>query len=77
MHKVHPVSGLILQKQLRIEGFEVDRWLPKWPMAFKEIAQWIQEVMIYVLRNMNNCYKQLRSVQLLLPLIAFTSTTVP
>ena len=42
--KVHPISGLILRNQLRIEGFEADRWLPKWPMAFKQIAQWIQEV---------------------------------
>ena len=42
--KFRPVSGLILLHQLRVEGFEVDRWLSQWPDAFKEIAKWIQEV---------------------------------
>ena len=39
-----PVSGLIHHQQLRVEGFFVLRWLSEWPKAFKEIAQWIQEV---------------------------------
>ena len=43
--KFRPVSGLILLHQLRVEGFEVDRWLYQWPDAFKEIAKWIQEVL--------------------------------
>lgn len=37
------VSSLILWKQLRVEGFIVSRWLPEWPVAFKEMAQWIKE----------------------------------
>jgi len=43
-HAARPVSGLILHHQLRVEGFIVIRWLSEWPKAFKEIAQWIQEV---------------------------------
>ncbi len=39
-----PVSGLILTKQLKVEGFIVTRWLPKWDVAFKQMAQWIAEV---------------------------------
>ena len=42
--KFHPVSSLILLHQLRVEGFEVDRWLSQWPDAFKELAKWIEEV---------------------------------
>ena len=42
--KFRPVSGLILLHQLKVEGFNVTRWLSKWPDAFKELAQWIQEV---------------------------------
>ena len=40
----HTVSGLILWKQLKVEGFLVPRWLGRWGEAFKELAQWIQEV---------------------------------
>ena len=40
-----PVSGLILFHQLRVEGFIVWRWnYDEWSAAFKEMAQWIQEV---------------------------------
>ena len=42
--KFRPVSGLILLHQLKVEGFNVTRWLSKWPDAFKELAKWIQEV---------------------------------
>ena len=42
--KFRPVSGLILLHQLRVEGFNVTRWLSKWPDAFKELAKWVQEV---------------------------------
>ena len=42
--KFRPVSGLILLQQLKVEGFNVTRWLSKWPDAFKELAKWIQEV---------------------------------
>ena len=49
-HTLHPigrpVSPLILQKQLKVEGFLVARWLKDWPAAFKEMSQWIQEVHI-------------------------------
>lgn len=38
------VSLPILMKQLTIQGFIVLRWLDQWPAAFKEMAQWIQEV---------------------------------
>ena len=39
-----PVTGLILMKQLTVQGFIVGRWLPQWPDAFKEMTQWIVEV---------------------------------
>ena len=39
-----PISGLFIGKQLQMEGFVVIRWLAEWPKAFKDIAQWIQEV---------------------------------
>ena len=42
---VRPISGLILGKQLTVQGFMVYRWLSSWPAAFKEIAQWIAEVL--------------------------------
>ena len=38
------VSWVILGKQLKLEGFIVYRWYDQWPPAFKEMAQWIQEV---------------------------------
>ena len=44
------VSRVILGKQLLIQGFTVFRWTDQWPRAFKEIAQWIQEV-----RNGRSC----------------------
>ena len=40
------VSPLILFKQLQVEGFIVTRWLSEWPKAFKEMAAWIEEVLI-------------------------------
>ena len=40
----HYVSGLILSRQLKIEGFTVLRWLSEWPTAFKQMAEWIKEV---------------------------------
>ena len=42
--KARPVTGLILFKQLTVQGFMVVKWLKQWPEAFKEIEQWIQEV---------------------------------
>ena len=41
---VETITPDILWKQLKIEGFLVQRWLKDWPGAFKEMAQWIQEV---------------------------------
>ena len=41
---VETITPDILWKQLKIEGFIVHRWLKDWPVAFKEMAQWIQEV---------------------------------
>ncbi|XP_041379630.1 prostaglandin reductase 1-like [Gigantopelta aegis] len=41
--KVHPVTTIILWKQLTVKGFIVTRWLDQWPDAFKEMTQWIQE----------------------------------
>ena len=35
---------MILGKQLKLEGVCVDHWYDQWPLAFKEIAQWMQEV---------------------------------
>ena len=40
-----PVSFLILRKQLKVEGFFCLRWLDNCSEAFRELAQWIQEVM--------------------------------
>ena len=34
----------ILGKQLKVEGFMVGRWNEEWPVAFKELDRWIQEV---------------------------------
>ena len=42
--KAQPVRGLILFKQLTVRGFMVTGYLERWPEAFKEIEQWIQEV---------------------------------
>ena len=47
LSSARPVSGLILFHQLKVEGFLVWRWGEEWPAAFKELAQWIQEVMSY------------------------------
>ena len=44
VHVGHQISRIILVKQLRVEGFIVTRWFDQWPLAFKEMAQWIQEV---------------------------------
>lgn len=41
---VHPVTSIILWKQLTVKGFIVTRWLDQWPDAFKQMTQWIQEV---------------------------------
>ena len=38
------MSPIILMKQLKVQGFIVVRWWDQWPAAFKEMAQWIQEV---------------------------------
>jgi len=38
------LSGTILFKQLKVEGFIVHRWLARWPDAFKEINEWIEKV---------------------------------
>ena len=43
---VRPISGLILGKQLTVQGFIVHRWLSNWPTAFKEMTQWITEVIL-------------------------------
>ena len=32
-----------LSQQLKMEGFLVTRWLPKWPEAIGQMAQWIME----------------------------------
>ncbi|XP_065910165.1 prostaglandin reductase 1-like [Dysidea avara] len=37
------LSGTILFKQLKIEGFIVHRWLARWPEAFKEMNGWIEK----------------------------------
>ena len=44
------LHSLSLSMQLRVEGFTVMRWQPKWPEAFKEIAQWIQEVCVLLVQ---------------------------
>ncbi|KAL5481907.1 hypothetical protein EMCRGX_G022181 [Ephydatia muelleri] len=41
--KGRPVSRLILGKQLKVEGIQGQRWASEWPIAFKEMAEWIQE----------------------------------
>ena len=52
--KVNPVSKVILFRQLTVEGFNAYRWLPKWPTAFKEITEWIQEVAnVFLLINVS------------------------
>ena len=38
------LSGTILFKQLRVEGFIVRRWLKRWPEAFKQLNEWIEKV---------------------------------
>ena len=43
-HIGRQISRVILGKQLKVEGFLVYRWYDQWPTAFKEMAQWIQEV---------------------------------
>ena len=50
---VETITPDILWKQLKIEGFLVQRWLKDWPVVYKEIAQWIQEVRL--------CFVLLRS----------------
>ena len=55
---VRPISGLILSKQLTVQGFMVFRWLSSWPVAFKEIAQWIAEV-LFIHYLPCCCYKRL------------------
>ena len=49
-------SGMLLFKQLRVEGFIVKRWLSEWPTAFKEMSQWIKEVYIVYLNIILNTY---------------------
>ncbi len=39
-----PITGIILSKQLKIQGFAVVYTLAKWPVAFKEMEKWIAEV---------------------------------
>ena len=42
------MSSLILFHQLKVEGFVVLRWsFEEWSAAFKEMAQWIQEVCLH------------------------------
>ena len=42
------MSSLILFHQLKVEGFIVLRWsFEEWSAAFKEMAQWIQEVCLH------------------------------
>jgi len=49
------LNGTILFKQLRVEGFVATRWLPKWPEAFKQINEWIEQVRTYVYRTTYVC----------------------
>ena len=53
--KFRPVSGLILLRQLTVQGFMVNRWFSQWPGAFKEIAKWIQEVCRKVELDLGYC----------------------
>ena len=34
----------MVYKQLKIEGFNAYRWVTRWPEAFKDLAQWMEEV---------------------------------
>ena len=43
---VNSVGRSIIFKQLKIEGFNVTRWLTRWPEAFKELGVWLQEVWV-------------------------------
>ena len=50
------MSPIILMKQLKVQGFIVVRWWDQWPAAFKEMAQWIQEVetTLYMYMHLKN-----------------------
>lgn len=37
-------TSLIITKQLRIEGFLVNRWLNRWLEGLTQLKQWVQEV---------------------------------
>nr|XP_027226764.1 prostaglandin reductase 1-like [Penaeus vannamei] len=41
-------TSLIITKQLRIEGFLVNRWLNRWLEGLTQLKQWVQEVSISV-----------------------------
>ena len=45
------MSGLILQRQLKVEGFSAARWLPEWSTTLKQMAEWIKEVSIFSLTS--------------------------
>ena len=45
------MSGLILHKQLEVQGFIVFRWLAEWPEAFKGMREWIDEASCCTLRR--------------------------
>jgi len=51
MHSLFNLSGpysfmTILTKELKVQGFNVMRWLPMWPKGEKAMAQWIKDVSI-------------------------------
>jgi NADPH-dependent curcumin reductase CurA len=44
----HNWDWIIITREVRIEGFIVSRWIPKWGDAFMNIDQWMKEGKIKV-----------------------------
>ena len=55
--KARPVTGVILLQELTVRGFGAQNCLERWPEAFKEIEEWIQEVKYHVNTVKVGCFE--------------------
>ncbi|GBP37191.1 Prostaglandin reductase 1 [Eumeta japonica] len=57
--KASIVQPPILFKQLRVEGFNVSKWMDRWPEAFKELTQWIKSGKIIVKEHITEGFENI------------------
>ncbi|XP_064606425.1 prostaglandin reductase 1-like [Liolophura sinensis] len=54
-------NGIIISRQLKLEGFIVLRWLPKWGDAIKETIGWIQQGKVQTKETVTEGFENMRA----------------